>query len=51
MGLADIKKELKKLDKNKLIELFAELYKKNNSVNEFLNFYPKTCNRVACNWL
>lgn len=39
MGLTDIKKELKKLDKNKLIELFAELYKKNNSVKEFLNFY------------
>ena len=39
MGLTDIKKELKKLDKNKLIELFAELYKKNNAVKEFLNFY------------
>ncbi len=39
MGLTDIKKELKKLDKNKLIELFAELYKKNTAVKEFLNFY------------
>ncbi len=39
MGLTDIKKELKKLDKNKLIELFAELYKKNNSVKEFLIYY------------
>lgn len=39
MGLVDVKKELKKLDKNKLIELLAELYKKNKSVKEFLDFY------------
>jgi hypothetical protein len=29
MGLTDIKKELKKLDKDKLIDLIADLYKKN----------------------
>lgn len=39
MGLTDIKKELKKLDKDKLIDLVADLYKKNKSVQEFLDFY------------
>ncbi|MBU1901298.1 hypothetical protein KKG82_02935 [Patescibacteria group bacterium] len=39
MGLTDIKKELKKLDKDKLIDLVADLYKKNKSVKEFLDFY------------
>jgi len=39
MGLSDIKKELNKLDKEKLIDLFADLYKKNKSVKEFLDFY------------
>ena len=39
MGLTDIKKELKKLDKDKLIELVSELYKKNKSVKEFFDFY------------
>lgn len=39
MGLTDIKKELKKLDKDKLIDLVAELYKKNKSVKEFFDFY------------
>jgi len=39
MGLTDIKNELKKLDKNKLIDLVAELYKKNKSVKEFFDFY------------
>lgn len=39
MGLTDLKKELKKLDKNKLIDLISDLYKKNNSVKEFLDFY------------
>lgn len=39
MGLTDIKKELKKLDKDKLIELVADLYKKNKSVKEFFDFY------------
>lgn len=39
MGLAEIKKELKKLEKDKLIDLFADLYKRNKSVKEFLDFY------------
>lgn len=39
MGLTDIKKELKKLDKDELVELVAELYKNNKSVKEFLDFY------------
>lgn len=39
MGLTDLKKELKKLDKDKLIELVAELYKKNKAAKEFLDFY------------
>lgn len=39
MGLTDIKKELKKLDNNKLIDLVANLYKKNKSVQEFFDFY------------
>lgn len=39
MGLTEIKKELKKLDKDKLIDLIADLYKKNKSVKEFFDFY------------
>jgi hypothetical protein len=39
MGLADLKKELKKLDKEKLVDLVADLYKKNKSVKELLDFY------------
>jgi len=39
MGLTDLKKELKKLDKKKLIDLITDLYKKNKSVKEFLDFY------------
>ena len=39
MGLTNIKKELNKLDKNKLVELVADLYKKNKSVKEFFDFY------------
>jgi len=39
MGLTEIKKELKKLDKDKLIDLVAELYKKNKAVKEFFDFY------------
>jgi len=39
MGLTDIKKELKKLDKDKLIDLVADLYKRNKSVKEFFDFY------------
>jgi Na+-transporting NADH:ubiquinone oxidoreductase subunit NqrC len=39
MSLTDIKKELKKLDKDKLIHLVADLYKKNKSVKEYFDFY------------
>lgn len=39
MGLTDIKKELKKLDKDKIIGLVADLYKKNKTVKEFFDFY------------
>jgi hypothetical protein len=39
MGLTEIKKELRKLDNDKLIALIADLYKKNKSVKEFLDFY------------
>lgn len=39
MGLTDIKKELKKLDKDKLVEIVADLYKKNKSVKEYLDFF------------
>jgi hypothetical protein len=39
MGLTDIKKELKKFDKNKIIDLIADLYKNNKSVKEFFDFY------------
>ncbi|SRR5690554_3917828 len=39
MGLADLKKELRKLDKEKLVDLVADLYKKNKSVKELLDFY------------
>jgi hypothetical protein len=36
-----IKTELAKLDKNALVELIADLYKKNKAVQEYLNFYFK----------
>ena len=39
MGLTDIKKELKKLDKDKLVDLVADMYKKNKSVRDFFDFY------------
>jgi hypothetical protein len=39
MGLIDVKKELVKLDKDKLIGLISELYKNNNEVKEYLDFY------------
>ena len=39
MGLTEIKKELKNLDKEKLLELVADLYKKNKSVKEYLDFF------------
>jgi hypothetical protein len=39
LGLINLKNELKKLDKDKLIDLVADLYKKNKSVKEFFDFY------------
>jgi hypothetical protein len=39
MGLREVKKQLKKLSKDKLIKLVADLYKKNKSVKEYLDFY------------
>lgn len=39
MGLADLKKELKKIDKEKLIDLVADLYKKNKAVKEYFDFF------------
>lgn len=38
MTLPDLKKDLNKFDKNKLIELIADLYKKNNAVKEYVDF-------------
>ena len=46
MGLTHIKKELKKLDKDKLIDLIADLYKNNKSVKEFFDFYVNPNERV-----
>jgi Family of unknown function (DUF6155) len=39
MGLIDVKKELQKLDKREIIDLVSELYKKNKSPKEFLDFW------------
>ncbi|MEO6131858.1 MAG: DUF6155 family protein [Saprospiraceae bacterium] len=39
MGFTDVKKELNKLEKGKLIALIADLYKKNKSVKQFFDFY------------
>ncbi len=39
MGLTDVKKELNKLDKDNLINLITDLYKKNKSVKDFFDFY------------
>ncbi len=39
MGLTDLKNELKKFDKDKLIDLVVDLYKKNKAVKEFFEFY------------
>lgn len=41
MGLSKVKNELKKPDKNKLIDLISDLYKKNKSVKEYLDFYSE----------
>ena len=39
MGILEIKRELRKLDKEKLIEIVADLYKKDKSAKEFFDFY------------
>jgi len=39
MGLAEVKKELKKMDNDRLIVLIVDLYKKNKYVKEILDFY------------
>ena len=39
MGLIDLKKELKSLSQDKLIDLVLDLYKNNKSVKEFFDFY------------
>ena len=39
MGLFDLKKELVKLDKDKLVGLILELYKSNKAAKEYLDFY------------
>lgn len=39
MRLTDVKKELKNLNKDQLIDLITDLYKKNKSVKDYLDFY------------
>ncbi|MDN3637149.1 hypothetical protein QWY85_20930 [Neolewinella lacunae] len=39
MGLREVKMELEKLDKDKLINLIVDLYKNNKSAKEFFDFY------------
>jgi Family of unknown function (DUF6155) len=39
MGFIEIKKELIKLDKDKLIALFSDLYKNNKGVKQYLDFF------------
>ena len=39
MGILEIKNELRKFDKAKIIELIADLYKKNKSVKEYFDFF------------
>jgi len=49
MGLTDIKKEFKKFDKDKLINIIADLYKTNKSVKEFFDFYVSPNERQLFN--
>jgi len=49
MGLRDVKKELKKLDKNELIDLISDLYKKHKSTKEYLDFYVRPNERELFN--
>ena len=39
MGLSHIKKELRKLDKDKIIEIISDLYKKYKPVKDYLDFF------------
>ena len=39
MSFAEIKKELKKQDKDKIIDLISDIYKKHKPVREYLDFY------------
>jgi len=39
MNLTELKKELKKFDKSKLINLISELYKNHKPVKDFFDFY------------
>lgn len=39
MSSTELKKELRKLDKDMIIDLVTDLYKRNKSVKEFLDFY------------
>jgi len=39
MGKTELKRELRKLDKDQLIGLISDLYKKENSVQKLLDFY------------
>ena len=41
MGLTDLKKELKILDKDQLIGLISDLYKRNKAAQEYLDFYVR----------
>jgi len=41
IDIMSLKTELAKLDKKQLIELVADLYKKNKAVQEYLNFFIK----------
>jgi hypothetical protein len=41
MSKRDLKKELEDFDKKKLIGLISELYDKNKSVKEYLDYYLK----------
>jgi len=49
MGLRDIKKELKKLNKDQLIDLISDLYKKDKTTKEFLDFFVKPNERELLN--
>jgi len=49
MGKRDLKKELADFDKTKLIGLISELYDKNRSVKEYLDYYLKPDEKAILN--